>query len=182
MPLNAIEQKKLISWLEQKKIPPGEVIFDKISKYHDLILSWSKRINLVSKQDQGKLLENHILDSLGPIEMIPSTGNLIDIGSGAGLPGIPLAIVYPSLNVTLLESIHKKVLFLRVTIDQLGLDNIRIFEGRLEGLNEFEYYDIATIRALPKWESHLERIKSLIKPDGKIIYYEYRSVYNQIKR
>lgn len=139
--------------------------------FHDLILEWSTRMNIVSKNDLDSLLERHILDSLTPIAFIPETGRLIDIGSGAGFPGIPIALIRPQIKITLLESRHKKVLFLREARNRLNLENVSIEEGRLEDFAPASLYDIATIRALPRWEKHLKRIKSFLRPDGHIIYY-----------
>ncbi len=180
MPLTPDELQALNTWAETSKTHPKSLPIKKIDRYKDLILSWSKRINLVSKKDLGKIIENHIIDSLGPEALIPTQGDLIDIGSGAGFPGIPLALIFPELNVTLLESIHKRILFLKAVMAELELPNIRICEGRLEDLSTEKIYDIATVRALPKWESHLPQIKKLLKPEGKIVYYKYRGVYEQI--
>ncbi len=180
MPLSPVELKALYTWAATSKSHPDILFIKKIGGYKDLILSWSKRINLVSKNDLGKIIENHILDSLGPATLIPAHGDLIDIGSGAGFPGIPLALIFPTLSVTLLESIHKRILFLSAAKQELDLSNITIFEGRLENLSIEKKYDIATVRALPKWESHLPQIKKLLNPEGKVIYYKYRGVYEQI--
>jgi 16S rRNA (guanine527-N7)-methyltransferase len=152
-------------------------LITKIANYQDLIHSWAGRINLISKGDRASIIEDHILDSLGPLDLVPQTGSLIDIGTGAGMPGIPLAILRPMLQVTLLESVHKKILFLRAVKDRLELANVEILEGRLEELEFSQKYDIVTLRALPKWESYLETIRGIIKPGGKIIYYKQRGLY-----
>lgn len=180
MSLNSKDLDALKAWFGSRNLPLDKGLLRKIEIYHDLILSWSKRINLVSKRDLGMIIENHFLDSLGPISLIPSEGELVDIGSGAGFPGVPLALVFPNLNVTLLESVHKRVLFLKEAKTRLGLENVRIIEGRLEDLIPSQPYDIATIRALPKWESYLNQIKKYLKPGGEIIYYKHRGVYERI--
>ncbi len=177
MPLNTAQHKVLKNWFEERELPLDKELLEKITDYKDLILAWSTRMNLVSKGDHATLIENHILDSLGPLELISKTGRLIDIGTGAGFPGIPIAMVRPRLQVTLVDSIHKKVLFLRAVKAVLGLDNVNIIEGRAEKLAPTDKYDIATMRALPHWESYINTIRKMIRPDGKIIYYQKRGIY-----
>jgi 16S rRNA (guanine527-N7)-methyltransferase len=177
MPLNASQIKNIKSWFEIRDLPLNPDFLIRIGMYQNLILSWSKRINLISKGDHAQIIENHILDSLGPIELIPKTGKLIDIGTGAGLPGIPIALVRPRLEVTLMESIHKKILFLRAVKSELKLDKVEIVECRLEDYSPTEPFDVATMRALPRWESHLEKVMGMVRPGGKIIYYQKRGIY-----
>ncbi len=172
MTFPSCSDSKIERWfVDNGLIKPSEFT-RRAETFHDLILEWSSRMNIVSKNDLDSLLERHILDSLTPIDCIPETGRLIDIGSGAGFPGIPIALIRPELNITLLESRHKKVLFLCEARKRLNLENVSIEEGRLEDFVPASLYDIATIRALPRWEKHLKRIKSLLRPDGHIIYYK----------
>jgi 16S rRNA (guanine527-N7)-methyltransferase len=180
MPLNAGQLNNLRAWFETKNLALDRELTAKIANYQDLILTWSSRINLVSKGDRGRIIEDHILDSLGPYELIPTRGFLIDFGTGAGLPGIPLALIRPEVCVTLVESVHKKILFLLAAKRELGLDNIKIAEGRLEELELPRIYDVATMRALPRWESYIKTIEGIVKPGGKIIYYKQRGVYTTI--
>ena len=180
MPLSAGQQKNIRTWFEFRNLPLDKEMMANIAEYQDLLLSWTDRINLISKGDRSAIVENHILDALGPHEMVPVQGSLIDIGTGAGLPGIPLALLRPRLAVTLMESIHKKILFLRATKDRLGLANVEIVEGRFGDVKLANTFDIVTLRALPAWESYLGKIKEIIKPGGKIIYYKQRGVYTVI--
>jgi len=172
MPFAVGSGKKIIDWFESRglELPPGFI--DKAELYHDLIIGWSSRMNIVSKNDMEVLLDRHILDSLISLEHISDKGRLLDIGSGGGFPAIPLAMARPRLEVTLLESQHKKIIFLKAVCQKLNLTNIKIFEERLEQFDPQELYDYVTIRALPKWEGYLNRIFKIIRPDGKVIYYE----------
>jgi len=175
-----IDIAALSNWFSENKINDSVDKIARLQIYFELIDSWSTRVNLVSRADIPLLVKNHFLDSLAPIEMIPHSSSLIDVGSGAGLPGIPLAIARADISVTLLESVHKKVLFLRQAILKLALQNVSVIEGRLEEMDRSKNYDIATVRALPKIERQIERIHNLVKPGGKIIYYEKRGVYKAI--
>jgi 16S rRNA (guanine527-N7)-methyltransferase len=180
MPLNASQLESLRIWFEARNLPLDKDLITRIANYQDLIHSWSGRINLVSKGDRSAIVENHILDSLGPHELIPKQSLLIDIGTGAGFPGIPLALFRPEIRITLVESVHKKILFLRVAKDELGLENVEIIEGRFEELEFQTKFDIATLRALPRWESYIGKIEKIVKTGGKIIYYKQRGAYTTI--
>lgn len=153
---------------------------EKAETYNDFIFSWSRRMNIVSKKDLGILLERHILDSIVPAAEIPESGHLVDIGSGAGFPAIPLALIRPALNITMMEARHKKVLFLKEVCSKLKLGNVSIVESRLEDFAPDPLFDIATIRALPRWKQLLPRIKNLLKQQGKIIYYKKPGKYRVI--
>lgn len=169
-------------WFETVDYRLPDDFIEKAETYHDLVLSWSRRMNIVSKKDLDILLERHILDSIVPAAEIPESGQLVDIGSGAGFPAIPLALIRPMLNITMLEPRHKKVLFLKEVCSTLKLGNVSIVESRLEDFAPDCYFDIATIRALPRWKQSLPRIKSLLKQQGKLIYYEKTGKYRVINQ
>jgi 16S rRNA (guanine527-N7)-methyltransferase len=168
------------AWFKGIGLQQDNEIFDKAQLYKELILSWSKRVNLLSGKDLGLIIQNHFLDSLAPINEIPEEGLIIDIGSGSGFPAIPLSLLRPAAKFTLTESVHKKVLFLKEAKRKLSLDNVEILEGRFEELRLERSFDIATVRALPKIKTLMGEIHEIIKPGGKIIYYEKRGHYRLI--
>ena len=168
------------AWFEAAGLPVDVEILRKVGIFKGLILSWSKRINLLSGKDVGLIIKNHFLDSLGPINEIPHEGRFVDIGSGSGFPAIPLALLRPAAFLTLTESVHKKVLFLRQAQRELSLVNIEILEGRFENLALPRSFDMATVRALPRLMILMPRIHEVVKPGGKIIYYEKRGHYRLI--
>ena len=163
--------------LKRKGLQMSDNLYEQMQLYKELIRSWSKRINLLSGKDIGLIIEDHFLDSIGPINEFPMSGQFIDIGSGSGFPGIPLALLRPQATFTLTESVHKKILFLREVKRKLELGNVEIIEGRFEDLLSERIYDIATVRALPKIESFIEKIKKIVRPGGKIVYYYKRGQY-----
>ncbi len=180
MPLPDGSEQIIIKWLADHGQEIDSGFRQKAELYHDLLLEWSRGINLVSKSDLGNLLERHILDSLVPIEEIPLTGCLVDIGSGAGFPAIPIAIVRPRLDIVLIESRQKKAIFLNEAISRLELTKASIWNGRLEEFSPAEKCDIVTIRAVAiseKIENHLRRI---VKESGKIISYNRFNEYRLI--
>jgi 16S rRNA (guanine527-N7)-methyltransferase len=177
MPLTKEDREKISAWSGNACIMLTDGTMGRIEKYHDLIISWSERMNLVSRSDLSVIIENHFLDSLGPLSEISDSCDLLDIGSGAGFPAIPLAIFRPSVKFTLLESVHKKALFLRAVIKDIEIKNAQIVEGRLEEFRPTGAYDIVTLRALPRWEKMMTHIRRLLRPNSKIIYYQKRGVY-----
>lgn len=160
------------NWFRERGLNLPEHFVQRIEIYHDLILSWSDRMNLVSRKDLKNLIDRHILDSLVPLPEIPQRGSLADIGSGAGFPAIPLALMRNELQITMVEARHKKVLFLREACKKLNLQSIVMAETRLEDFHPDIAFEVVTIRALPGWESLLPHIKRIMKPSGKLIYYE----------
>ncbi len=118
--------------------------------YVDLLRKWGRRINLSSVLTDREIIIKHLVDSLTVAEFMPSGSRVIDIGTGAGFPGIPLSIHDPSLKVTLLESVGKKVAFLKDVKRSLGLNNIDIYHGRAEEIDRdmVGEFDRVTFRAL----------------------------------
>ena len=150
---------------------------EKIGKYIDLINLWSQKMNLVSAADLKNILERHFLDSLTPLKEISPGDRLLDIGSGAGFPGIPLAIIIRNAQIDLIDSVHKKIVFLTEIKKILMLDNVKIIESRLENYKPPYRYDLATIRALPKWQQMINFAYPLLKDSGKLIYYDKLGTY-----
>jgi 16S rRNA (guanine527-N7)-methyltransferase len=103
-----------------------------LGRHVDLLLKWNKSINLTAITDPDEVVEKHVLDSLAVVGVLPS-GSLLDAGSGAGFPGIPVAIARPELDVTLVDSVQKKVSFLKNVLAELRLPKVRAVAARLEG-------------------------------------------------
>ena len=181
MALTLADKEKISQFAATSNIDIDPTSVLKIEKYYDVLIEWSAKFNLVSHNDREHIIENHILDSLGPLNMIPAQCRIIDIGSGAGFPGIPLAIMRPDSHVTLLESVHKRVQFLEAAIKSIGLSNTRVLEKRLEVLSATSNYDIATVRALPKRDLMIPFIHKILSPSGKIILFVKRGLYSTLE-
>lgn len=110
-------------------LPPATQ--QKLLDYLNLLVKWNKVHNLTAVRDIGEMVTLHLLDSLAVLPHIQS-GRLLDVGSGAGLPGIPLALVRPDLDITLLDSVHKKSTFQRQAKAELGLNNLQVVCSRVE--------------------------------------------------
>lgn len=134
---------------------------------------WNKKINLTSiKGDQGIVIK-HFVDSLTPLKYIKPSSSLLDIGSGAGFPGIPLKIANPSLSVILVDSVRKKVSFQKHIIRQLKLERIEAFQQRLgdraKGSIKDRYFDVVISRAVSRLDRYLTLAEPYIKKGGKVI-------------
>ena len=132
---------------------PGDL--ERLSRYLELLYEANQRMNLTAVRDRDEAWSRHILDSLSLVPVLASVepAFVIDIGSGGGLPGIPLAIVTPSARFVLLEATGKKAAFLQEVVEQLGLDNVRIVSSRAEeaaahGSAHRGSFDLVTARAV----------------------------------
>jgi 16S rRNA (guanine527-N7)-methyltransferase len=136
--------------------------------YLALLDRWNRTYNLTAIRDPREMVGKHLLDSLAMHPYL-GDGHLADLGAGAGLPGIPLAIAKPGLRVTLVESNGKKARFLREAVRTLGLSNARVAETRAEALDEPGAYDAITARALATLPLIIELGGHLLKPGGRLL-------------
>lgn len=136
--------------------------------YLALLDRWNRTYNLTAIRDPREMVTRHLLDSLAMHPFVENEA-LADLGTGPGLPGIPLAIAKPQLRVTLVESNGKKARFLREAVRTLGLANARVAESRAEALDEPAAYDVLTARALDVLAGIIEVGGHLLKPGGKLL-------------
>lgn len=132
---------------------------DKLLAYLALLVKWNKAYNLTAVRDPAEMVPRHLIDSLSILPWI-GEGRLIDVGSGPGLPGIPLAIMRPGLSVTTLDSNGKKTRFQNQVKLELGLDNLKVIHGRVEQCDEGPYDQIvsrafASLADMLNWTGHL---------------------------
>ncbi len=136
--------------------------------YLTLLARWNRTYNLTAIRDPHDMVTRHLLDSLA-MQPFVGEGALADLGTGPGLPGLPLAIALPRLRVTLVESNGKKARFLREAVRQLGLDNARVAESRAEALDEPGGYDLLTARALDTLAGIVAIGGHLLRPGGRLL-------------
>ncbi len=143
---------------------PAEVR-EKLLAYVALLYKWNKTYSLTALREQDKAVSHHLLDSLSILPFVPA-GNLLDVGSGGGMPGIPLAIVRPEQRVTLLDSNSKKSAFLQQAAIELGLQNISVHGGRVEQYHPPVGFSAITSRAFAELADFVGLSRHLLAPEG----------------
>lgn len=147
---------------------PAQPLAARLLDYLALLDRWNRTYNLTAIRDPREMLSKHLLDSLSMWPHVRD-GKLADLGTGPGLPGIPLALARPGLQVTLVESNGKKTRFLREVVRQLGLANVRVLESRAEAVDEPGAYDQITARAMDTLAGILEVGAHLLAPGGRLL-------------
>jgi len=146
---------------------------------------WNQKVNLTSLKRDADIITKHFIDSLSLVPYLPSKATLLDLGSGAGFPGIPIKIAHPSLKVTLLEATRKKVNFQRHLVRTLGLTHIYPVQGRAEGLKSEEgfhlSFDTVTSRAFSRLEKFLMLGAPFVKKGGYLIVMKGRHAEEELK-
>jgi 16S rRNA (guanine527-N7)-methyltransferase len=153
-------------------MPMPESQLNNISMYIDILLRWNARINLTAVRDPEEIVTRHFGESLfAARHLFPAnherpTGDCIDIGSGAGFPGLAIKLWAPNLHLTLIESNHKKATFLREVARTLTLTNVDVFAGRAEDFPT--QAPLVTLRAVERFETILPTILRLLAPAGRL--------------
>ena len=145
-------------------LPPAAQ--EKLLAYAALLYKWNKTFSLTALREQDKAVSHHLLDSLAILPHVPA-GSLLDVGSGGGMPGIPLAIVHPELSVTLLDSNSKKTAFLRQAAIELALPNISVHCGRVEQYHPPVGYAAITSRAFAELVDFVSLSRHLLAVGGR---------------
>ena len=147
----------------------------KLLDYVALIAKWSKVYNLTAVRELEAMVTQHILDSLAVLPHLQPFTRLLDVGSGAGLPGIPLAIARPDWKIHLLDSIHKKATFMRQACMELGLANVEVHCERVEHLQKAAAFDAIISRAFSDLSEFAKLSAHLLAKGGKL--YAMKGVY-----
>lgn len=168
----------IVSGADDMGIGVSDVRLEKLVRFAQLLSEWNRQVNLTAITESREVAVKHFLDSMAALPHIPETGRLMDIGSGGGFPGLVLAIFRPSLFITSIDSVRKKISFQQHLIRTLGLKSAEAVHARAESLpDEKERYDIVVSRALGSLDMFVTLALPILSEEGKII--AYKGVMNE---
>jgi 16S rRNA (guanine527-N7)-methyltransferase len=154
-------------------------VLAKLLQYLELLEKWNRVYNLTAIRGQELMVSNHLLDSLAMAPYI-KPNRVLDVGSGAGLPGIPLALAKPELEMILLDSNHKKAAFLRQAAAELALANVQVVSERVESWQTRKKFDCIVSRAFAELSEFVKLAKHLLAPDGQFAAMKGLHPYEEI--
>ena len=163
----------LIQECKKQNIELDESKAKALKEYKELLVEWNEKMNLTAITENYEVIVKHFVDCLECTHLITNEKKIIDVGTGAGFPGMPLAIYYPQIEFTLLDGLNKRLIFLEEVVNKLGLKNVKIVHARAEeaARNEeyFESFDAVVSRAVANLPVLLEYTSPYVKVNGKCI-------------
>lgn len=173
--MNAQATTSLRNGLSAMAITVSDKQFNQLCLYIDLLEKWNVAYNLTAVRDVSQMVSVHLLDSLSILPFVSTQAHsVLDVGSGGGLPGVPLAIMRDDLAITLLDSNSKKTAFLQQAVIELGLNNVQVITDRVENVKEFQY-DIIVSRAFAELGDFVRLSSHLLSNQG--VWLAMKGVY-----
>jgi len=149
-----------------------------ITKYKEHLFKWNKVHNLTGAKDE-KMMDKFIYDALYPITFLPKVASLMDIGTGAGFPGMILALALPNTKVTLVEPLNKRASFLQFVKADLNLKNVKVVKKRVQDMDD-EIFELITSRAVTDTKMLLELSEKFRDKNSKLLFYKGQKVYDEV--
>ena len=162
-------------------VPHREEIIGKCARHLDLIVEANQHFNLTRITDAREAAIKHVVDSVMPWRLFVSAASILDAGTGAGFPGIPLAIALPTVDFTLCESVGKKARFVESTVKYLGLANVNVLARRAEEILKMKRVDLITARAVAPVSRALDLFFPALKQGSRVILYKGRDAEAEVR-
>ena len=155
----------LVTGLEALGIKNQDNLIDKLLIYINLLVKWNQTYNLTAITEESHIITHHLLDCLSVIKIIKAK-NILDVGSGAGLPGLILALYFPDKEITMVDKVGKKTAFIQQAIGEFSLNNAIVLNGRVEDMKNYRDYDGIISRAFSDMETMIKLTSNLLLEEG----------------
>ncbi len=155
--------------LERLGIEASSEQIDRLQRFLQLLAKWNRVYNLTAITDPQRMVTHHIYDSLSVLPWLPRQGRLLDVGTGAGLPGIPLAIMLPDTQWVLLDSNGKKTRFVQQAIAELGLKGVEVVRARVQDYHAEAFFDVVLSRAYAPLQDFIASVDHLWLPGTRLM-------------
>ena len=178
----------LAARLKECGIPFDPDLPEKLLRYHALLMDWNTRMDLTAVTDEAEMMDRHYVDSLMALrfDMIPRKGRIIDVGTGAGFPGMPLALACPEMQVTLMDAQQKRLTFLQAVIDELQVRNVTLVHSRAEDGARLplhrEQYDLAVARAVAPLAVLAEYLLPYVRVGGSALCWKGPALQEEMQQ
>lgn len=167
-------------------IDVNDIQVDMFYNYMNILLEWNEKINLTTITEQNDVILKHFIDSMTVLEYLKDSKSIIDVGTGAGFPGIPLAIMCSDKNITLMDSLNKRIKFLDDVKEKNNINNILTIHSRAEDLgrnNKYrEKFDVAISRAVANLTTLVEYLLPFVKVGGKCICMKGQDIETEVRK
>mgnify|MGYP004450951811 CR=1 FL=1 len=178
-------EEKLNEYINEMNIVFQKEKIKKLYIYMELLIEWNEKINLTAITNPEEIILKHFIDSLTISKEIPKGASLVDVGTGAGFPGIPIKILREDINVTLVDSLNKRIKFLDEVIEQLNLTDISAVHARAEEFGKMDKYrekfDVATSRAVANLSTLSEYLITLLTENGIAIFMKGSDIKEELE-
>jgi 16S rRNA (guanine527-N7)-methyltransferase len=176
--VTAAEIERAVDDAGLKKLQPGQA--EQFANYLELLIRWNAKMNLTAVREPSEIVRRHFLECIECAQALPVVDTLLDFGSGAGLPGVPIAIVRPDIGVVLGESQGKKAAFLREVVRTLGL-NAQVYDGRVEQMASERVFDVVTLRAVDRMQVAARTALGRVRQGGWLVLFGTRDTEGALK-